>query len=177
MILEDRYKKWVNVSHSLAKIDQYLVTTVQGLGRLDVQQIQEDERYLKLNEKIRASDVEILRFSDYYTMAYLWVLGSYECIRTADQRVREDTNLLPTDTCQIIRETKQAFERVRIPLAKLEPASRHKDTDSHIAFPVMHQELGITWQVSSATFITRRVLSDAFLVTLESIWRSNQSQK
>lgn len=170
----DRYTRWVRASHALARIEQSLPSTVQWLGRLDVQHIQEDQRYLDLSEQLKATDVEIRRFSDHYTMSYLWVLESYKVLRAIYKQGRSTAELLPSAVCQLIRDTEQLFERVRIPLAKLKTAGKNKTADSHIFSPALNRELGIGWQVSPDAFITRRELSDAFLNVVERIQQSAQ---
>jgi len=39
--------------------------------------------------------------------------------------------------------------------------------DSHIAYPGLHQEYGVAWQLNETTIVSRKELSDAFLEALE----------
>jgi hypothetical protein len=105
---------------------------------------------------------------DHLTLSYLWVLGAYEIIRALDQRSREDEQFLP-ELKERLKKLKHEFERIRIPLAKFEAATRHRETDSHIAYPAINTEKGIAWRVSVDVWITRRDLSDSMLELLESI--------
>ena len=71
--------------------------------------------------------------------------------------------LLDTYATRLLTERlKHRFERIRIPLAKMELARRHP-TDDPIAYPAINLELGVASQVAEDTFITRRELSDALL--------------
>ena len=160
----ERNKRWVNVSHKLADFDQFLVVTAQGLGKLDSKLLKEDE--LLVRQEITSSPFGDL--SDHITMSYLWVLGAYEVVRSLDQRAREEANYLSGQK-ESLKQLKWRFERLRIPLAKFEAAKKHSDTDSHIAYPSLNTQLGIAWQVSQDTWITRRELSDSMLELFESI--------
>ena len=164
----ERYVRWVNSSHALGRIEPFLIPVIQGLGRLDVSLIIGDKRFAELHEETRNTIEEATNLTDRITYSYLWVLGSYELIRTLDQRCRENPRLLDNHLANKINETKQSFERLRIPLAKLEPSRRHRDTDSPIAYPAIHERMGISWHVSNV-FISRRELSDALLALFEEI--------
>ena len=169
----DRYTRWVRASRLFARIEHSLVSAVQWLGRLDVQQIQEDQRYLNLSEQLKATDGEIRRFSDHYTMSYLWVLESHKLLLTLAKRMRENVNLVPSDVLRLIGKTERVFERVLIPLTKQEP-TKQKGADSHIFSPALNRTLGIAWQVSPGEYLTRRELSDAFLGLMERVLQSIQ---
>lgn len=160
----DRYTKWVNVSIKLAAFDTFMVVTVQGLGKLDAKLIKEDEAIIQNG----SSSSPFGDISDHLTLSYLWVLGAYEIIRSLDQRTRSNTGFFPNYR-ESLRQLKWDFERIRIPLAKFEPAKKHKDTDSHIAYPWLNTALGVAWQVSEDTWITRRELSDSMLNIFESL--------
>ncbi|WP_246356603.1 hypothetical protein [Pseudomonas gingeri] len=101
------------------------------------------------------------------TQSYLWVLGAYEVVRTLTQRMSENQCNDPSQVFENFRQVKTRFARVRVPLAKFEPASIHKKTDSHIAYPGFSFNLGIAWQVSEGVIVSRRELSDALLNALE----------
>jgi len=164
----NRHTRWKRASHALERIEPSLVPTVQWLARLDVQHIEEGQRFLELSVEAKATDIEMLRFSDHYTMSYLWVLESYKVLRTIDKCVRNDCSLLPAEVYQLIRETEHVFEKIQ-----LDPARKQMASDSSIFSPVLNRESGIGWQVSPDVVITRRELSDAFLMLLERIQRSS----
>ena len=160
----DRYTKWVNISHGLAVFDVFMVITVQGLGKLDSKLLKEDQMLIQQG----ATSSPVGDVSDHVTLSYLWVLGAYEIIRSLDQRARVDTGFFPQSR-EHLQKLKWQFERLRIPLAKFEPARKHSDTDSHIAYPAINTALGVTWQVSENDWIARRDLSDSMLNFFESL--------
>jgi len=162
-IAEDRFATWVKVSHTLAKFEFFMVPLAQRLGKLDATLIEEDGRLIKLSSKDLESIPETLSLNDHITFSYLWILGTYELIRTLDQRCKEKPSLLDEQLRNDVRNTKYSFERLRIPLAKMEPAQRHRQTDYTIAYPAINPRLGIAWKVSDDMFISRRELSDLFL--------------
>lgn len=68
-----------------------------------------------------------------------------------------------------MNDLKHEIERLRIPLAKFEPARRFA-TDSPIAYPaLMGRDLGVAWHLGPDTFVSRRELSDALLSLVEDI--------
>lgn len=167
-----RSTRWIRAARLFGRIEQSLVPAVQWLGRLDMQQIHEDMRYLNLSSRLRATADEIRRFSDHYTMSYLWVLEAHEVLRMLDKRMRENIGMVTPDVRRLMQETEQVFGQVRIPLKKNEATNKQRDVDPHIFLPVLNRELGIGWQISQDNHITRRELSDAFLVLMESVLQS-----
>jgi hypothetical protein len=101
-------------------------------------------------------------------MGYLWVLGAYEIIRTLDQMFR-NVRKYPAQQQLGTEQLKHAFERVRIPLAKLEPATRYKSTDNRFAVPALILGRGLGWTVAEGVSIARGELSTQFLEFLESL--------
>jgi hypothetical protein len=167
----DRYSQWIRVSHAVGGVDQYrafMAVAIQGLARLDCQLIAADEQFLQLTEQQRATIPVSVEFSGRLTLSYLWVLGAYEIVRTLDQRTREASAGTPSPVAERITATKHLFERVRIPLAKFE-AARRNPNDSPIAYPAVSPVHGIAWLVADNSFISRRQLSDAFLVLLSDL--------
>ncbi len=160
-----RYSDWVTNSFAAVRFEQFLAFTIQMLGRLDCHLIEEDARFGELSQAAKADLPESLRLNDRFTLSYLWVLGAYEVVRTIHQRAPLVEGL-DKEVIEEIGATKRKFARLRIPLAKMEPASAHRDTDDPIAYPALHETLGVAWQVGLGTFIVRRELSDAFLEVL-----------
>ncbi len=160
-----RLERWIKASHVLAAYAPkraFIVVTCQDLARLDVKLISEDElvtQQLKLNNEVGV-------FSETSAYSYFWVLGGYELVRALDQRAREDSDFFP-DFSQAINDLKHQFERVRVPLAKFEPAGRHRRTDDDIAVPGFNYDLGTMWRVAPDVWISRRELSDGLLNLLE----------
>jgi hypothetical protein len=145
-----------------------MMIVVQGLGNLDCQLIQQDDKYCSLSEEELAKKPEMHEATDRLTLSYLWVLGSYEFVRTMDARARGNPGVLCALATRQLTELKRHFERIRIPLAKMEPAKRHP-TDSHVAYPAFHRQHGISWQIGPNVFVCRRELSDLLLGFLESL--------
>lgn len=170
----NRYQMWISFSHAVAKIEPFMVPIVQGLGRLDAWLVFESERYGSLPTEVRTTAAESIALNDRITLSYLWVLGAYELIRSIDQRkgiVRGFSDAVK----QLIGETKMYFNRVRVPLAKMEPAHQFKDSDGRIAYPYNHDSLGAAWRVSKTTVIARIDLSDHLLELLEEIHHTGLS--
>lgn len=163
---QPRYAKWVSVSHSVMLLEPELPIFIQGLGKLDARLVHEDAVFRALPKEQRGSPEESIKLTDRFIVSTLWVLGAYEVIRTLSQRVRQKPKVLTKRLAQQVVSTKNMFERVRIPLAKMEPAKRYKATDSSLARPAMHRDMGISWRVAAKTVIPRRRLSDRLLKLL-----------
>lgn len=157
----DRYTAWVNASHSLGRIEPFMVVAAQGLGKLDCQLLEADSTFLALDQQQRESIPASLTLSENLTLSYLWVLGAYELVRSISERLKGE----PSES--LFQDIKRALSRIRMPLAKFQPERRHARTDSHIAFPTVHRELGTAWQVGPDRFMVRRELSDLLLNTLQ----------
>jgi hypothetical protein len=169
MIDEQRYARWRRASFAFLQFEPHLLNTVQELGRIDAELFFRDVRYREIRERHDGTPEEWAELAGHsFTMAYLWVLGAYEVIRTLDQRFRE-IGLHEMGVYQGSKPLKHIFERVRIPLAKLEPAGRHKDTDRYFAMPVLIAGRGIGWTVADGVHICRSDLSTQFLDFLEGI--------
>lgn len=140
---------------------------VQQLGRLDVRLIQADETWPDrfLDGNLTAEDSTVLH--EHITLSYLWVLGAYEFVRTLCDRVSTDTEKTPEEIRNRLLQTKRHFTRVRVPLAKMEPASLFADEDGPVAYPGLKRGLGVAWQLNQCTIISRRELSDDLLGALE----------
>jgi len=170
----DRLNNWINCSLKLSKIDHFMVPILQGLGYLDIELIDYEDKLLKLEPSNKKAEKEIIddsiRLTKSFTYSYLWVLGSYELVRTIDQKCRENSNLLGENLNNKIKELKIKFERIRIPLAKMEPAKRYKETDYRIAYPTIKvpgNRLG--WRISENEYIVRKELSDDLLDVLDEL--------
>jgi hypothetical protein len=114
------------------------------------------------------SDADSIAIHEHITLSYLWVLGAYEFIRTLCDRVSvDDLEKTPAEVREILLEVKRRFARVRMPLAKMEAASKHEDEDGPIAYPGMRHGVGVAWKLNANTLVPRRELSDALLESLE----------
>lgn len=166
---EERFERWIKVSVGLQRLDNFLPSLLISIGKMDVDLYKKD---LELIEKYRkggdvTEDYELQWMKDHLTYSYLWILGAYEVVRTLTQFIEGKKDDDPQDVFGKFRETKNRFNRLRVPLAKLEPAKFHKETDFQIAYPGFDYDVGIAWKVSEDTVISRQGLSDLFLETLE----------
>ena len=161
-----RTERWVRASFATVRFEQVMCMTIQSLGRIDVSLIEGDELFIANFEINRNSLNENLKLNDRFTLSYLWVLGSYEVVRTICQCIKENRNGISEEMAGKFESLKKEFNRLRVPLAKMEASSAHKSTDSHFAYPAINTR-GIAWQVSQDVLITRRDLSDQLLETLE----------
>lgn len=170
----DRLNNWINCSLKLSKIDNFMAPILQGLGHLDIKLIDYEDKLLKLEPSNKKAEKEIIedsiRLTKSFTYSYLWVLGAYELVRTIDQKCRDNSNLLGEDLNNKIKELKIKFERIRIPLAKMEPARRYKETDYRIAYPTIKIPGNrLAWRISENEYVVRKELSDDLLDVLDEI--------
>lgn len=168
----DLYSRWNRASWSLAGIFPPILLVVQGLGAHDVMLRLIDssiEPFAKLQK-----DSPGLDLNAHLTQSYLWVLGVYEITRTIAQHGEEDVTLFSDTDLAKVRELKNAFARIRVPLAKLEPARKHRDTDYSFPWPAFGPGRGTEWAVSPTVIIFRSQLADAFLDVFETIRHSRR---
>jgi hypothetical protein len=163
----NRLERWIRASVTTAEFEQFMVIFVQGLGRLEISLGEGDQLFLANFEENKNSLPESLKLSERFTLSHLWVLGAYEVVRTICQRITENRASVPEEIARSFNELKREFARIRIPLAKMEPASAYKDTDSQIAFLALSPTRGIGWEVAQGVFISRQDLADRLLATLE----------
>ncbi|PHH40225.1 hypothetical protein [Pseudomonas putida] len=174
--MEERFERWVMVSIGMARFEEYLVSLIQDMGQLDAHLCAMDAKIVKADKAqlnaIYGSD----SVQQHRTQSYLWVLGAYEILRTLAQRIREGQSDDPSNVEDRIKEARDRFARVRVPLAKFEAAGKHKATDNHIAYPGIDFKCGIAWAVNETDFISRQELSDVFLGALEFVRASKLSR-
>lgn len=167
VMYEERFERWLKVSIGLARFDPFVMSLVQSLGQMDANLCETD---VSLVEKYKQGgnaneDYELIQ--GHLTHSYLWILGSYEVIRTLTQSIKENKSDDPVEVLKRFQDTKKRFARLRIPLAKFEAAKANNKTDFKIAYPGFAYDIGIAWQVSDDVVISRQELSDLFLETLE----------
>lgn len=165
--MDDRVQRWVSAGYKAAPIEMMMLPVIHALGQKDLELIRRDQIALNTFSQIEARAIQpteqhAMEFNDLLTQSYLWVLGSYEIIRSICERLDGDSRQ------QVARDAKHVFERVRMPLAKMATANRYK-ADSPIAYPAMNTQHGIAWQVHETVFITRYELSETFLNFLEGL--------
>lgn len=163
-----RYRRWILGSRALLFIEEALVFTVQELGRIDAQLYERDKRYRQIRVSNNGTEEEWRQVSESLALGYLWALGSYEVIRTLDQRFREG-GARWEHLRSFSRPVKHQLERVRIPLAKLEAPKSKNSPGRTIAHPALTAMHGLGWVLSPDEVVARTELSDHFLSFLEHV--------
>jgi hypothetical protein len=97
----------------------------------------------------------------------LWILGAYEVVRTLDQRAR-NRSLFDSQNRERIQSLKRRINRLRVPLAKLEPAGSNPDDDP-VPLPAYSEDHGVAWKLQDDLYLSRRELADSFLQVLSTL--------
>jgi hypothetical protein len=167
-----RYGEWVTRSFRWirANKDSGLPHHIQMLGIVDAELrgIRYPDIFNEENIPIE-DEYGILKLERFQIKAHLWVLGAYELVRMISQRVRENPELASDSSILEIQETKKLFERVRVPLAKLEASKRHEKTDFEVAFAGVGPE-GLGWKINEDLIIYQEELSDRLFAMFSAIW-------
>jgi len=169
--VKSRSEQWVKASYSTSKFEEdFFIVVVQQLARLDIELIKAD---LRLSPYKHIPSEPSLEYDKKFTLSYLWVLGAYEVIRAMCQRIEENKCSFSKETREKFQKVKREYNRLRVPLAKMEPSNSHSKTDSPIAWPCEHRDFGTSWQLNAETYISRFELSELLLGLLEE-FRSQQ---
>jgi hypothetical protein len=178
MNFQERKPLWINLAHSLKMIDITLVRYVQGLGKLDGKLAIDEERFKKyFTENPDVQKVDNVQEwaemrtnkSDQIILSQLWVLGCYEAIRTIDQFLRETKVDNFLNSSEMFKNAKHFYERVRIPLAKLEPSKVSKGKDNNIAIPGYSESASMIWKINNEEYIAREDLANVFIESLKTL--------
>lgn len=167
------YEKWV--AHSFrwirSNMDLGLPHHIQMLGIVD-SELRGIRRQHIFDDQGRPIEDEngTLVLERYQIKAHLWVLGAYEVVRMISQRLWKDDSLAQEFSIETVQEIKKLFERIRIPLAKLEASKRYKKTDYDVPSAGVG-ERGIGWQVSNDTIIYQEHLSEQLFFMFSKIAR------
>jgi len=163
-----RYSLWVQVSMSWLRNDTEGITftRLQGLGIIDAElyDINKQSIHTPIENDLTVFDVVNIK-------SYLWVLGVYEFLRMADQKIREKPEIANENARNQIKIAKDKFNRIRVPLAKLEPSKKHKNDYSVPKLGANDEQLG--WQINDNEIIYYRELSDLAIFTLNQLRLSN----
>jgi len=150
----------------LAPVEAFLISPARDLAQFDIELLQLDARIHQGGGEglLTAFDENSRRFG----LSRLWVLGAYELVRTVEEYLRANrgNSTHPAHTAAFA--LKQQFERLRIPLAKHQPARRHPG-DWPIAYPEYGPRGAVGWRVHQHVFIERRELADALLNFLDQL--------
>lgn len=161
--IQARLRSWNDCVHNVGSILPEAVWFLLGLARIDSTIIQMEGSLLPKYKANSGRNLSIDERTQHNTLSTLWIFGAYEVIRTLHQRLRKhpDPSVKDSELCFQIGELKKQFERVRIPLAKFEPAARFPQDGLPIAG--VHLDKGATWFVNSTDRVTRLDLSDDLL--------------
>jgi hypothetical protein len=165
----ERNKRWVTASLGLGCIETFMIPTVQGLGLLDCELIPKDARFEQLSEEEQGTFEESVMLTERFILSSLWVMGAYELVRTLDERHWHDNIFAVGEVAECLKMLLRTMERLRVPLAKMEPARRHRGTDYPIPQQYIMPGYGVAWRVSEDKLISRRWLSDGLLELLKLI--------
>lgn len=160
---QDRWRDWIRLSHAASMGDIAVAIVTQELGRLDAELMVEGPHVVRAFQSSAARpELEGQQMSDHITFSALWTLGAYELIRTLEERVRGGAP-------QTLLGAKDQLRRVRVPLAKLQPARPHLATDWGWPGSIADESRGIGWLVAPETPIFRKDLSELTRAALSSI--------
>lgn len=166
------YERWVTKSLRWVREekDSHIPHHVQLLGIVDAELrgLRREDIFDGSGSPIEDAD-GILALERHQIKAHLWVLGAYELVRMISQRLRENDGLASPESIEKVAETKKLFERVRIPMAKLEPSKRHEKTDFEVAYVGMGPK-GLGWKVSPDTIIYQEELSEKLYEMFAYMW-------
>lgn len=162
---QNELKKWIKLSQNLGSFEDFLMVSVQGLGRLSLQLDEIDKKIVQdLINSEKTTIKSSIKLTNTFTLSYLWVLGAYEVIRTVWglAKIEYEKGVLDEKAFKKITETKKYFTKIRIPLAKMQPW-RNKKGYSPIAYPILDTRRGIAWHIAQNEFISRKELAEVFL--------------
>lgn len=160
----ERHARWIAASFGFTRLQTWATVYIQGLGRLDIDLIERDAALVGTSKTNISLEIASMELSEVITLSHLWVLGAYELVRALNQQVNASIDGYSKVQKDLVLSTKHNFERIRMPLAKLEPASKWKSTDFSIAYPVLNASMGTAWHIANETVVTRRELSDKLLL-------------
>lgn len=163
--MPSRYIKWLHASQAVRTVNPILVTVVRGLGLLDRDLIDKDEKLFQdlIGKDKSQPSTELL---SHYTLSFLWVFGAYELVRTVVEAIGRQKLKLPKGIPQRLTELRdKRLGRLRMPLAKVQ-ASGQFQTDSAIPPASLRKNKGTTWEVNSGVAISRKEVSDELLSIL-----------
>jgi hypothetical protein len=157
-----RLQRWTAAGQRLWELDPWLSFVTTNLGRLDCKIIELDRHVIAEGQSLSGGG-HTYNKTESLSLSYFWILGAYELVRVLDQRAREG-DAFCSKTFPKIKDVKHQFERIRIPLAKLEASRRNKATDFQTAIPLFDFiKEGSSWIVAPNVAISRRELADQLL--------------
>ncbi|NWA10209.1 hypothetical protein [Pseudomonas gingeri] len=159
---DSRYQKWMMPLIYVQGFDMWFYEILNGLARMDAKLVAEDHWMTSFPEGASRGDSD--REKDHYTHSYLWVLGAYELIRTIWQQLNEGKH----PHAKTFRKLVEDFEKVRMPLAKLESPRKFKG-NLPIARVAIARPEGVCWILSNKLVVSRIELSDLLIEALNKV--------
>lgn len=153
--------RWTIGAFKFAPILLPYVNTLHGLGRLDIVLRVAAPQVFGALQGSEVSDPAGFLI-DYECLSNLWVMGGYEFARSLSARLGQGNA-----RADAAHDLKIQFERVRIPLAKFEPARRFRETDKETPDRLSRSDLGAGWILNSSTVIYRVDLADALVALFD----------
>lgn len=176
----------------------------RGLARFDARLVVEDQWAASLFQDESRREAECDRYLDHVIASQLWVLGAYELIRIVVEKLKEKEKFDKAIHEKSLKEIKKRnkrqgqkkiesnvfnqdplllrakvllrdFERLRMPMAKLQPAKEFK-ADNPIARPGLSGG-GVGWTTGAEMFVTRTELADKMIMVLSGYTRDEMAEK
>lgn len=164
----DRLQRWLFAGTKLSNLEMWFGFVTSSLGHLDCTIIACDNQVVAQRRPLDSGG-HVYDTSESLRLSYFWVLGAYELVRTIAQRTGEGAPLCAANFSGIDK-LKRDFERIRIPLAKLEASRNNKTTDFRTAIPIFDRKKNSTaWVVAPNVLISRRELADNLLDFLTAV--------
>lgn len=158
-----KFQKWALLSLFLQKDDLQLFLRSMELGYLDVilSQYESDlNRQISQSARREGENHKMFEFMEFSLLSKYFVYESYEFVRVLDKREEPSSKIK-----EFLSQKKRNFERVRVPLAKFEKATKFKETDFERPIQTF-SECGFTWQISDDLIVTRKQLADQLVEIL-----------
>lgn len=166
--IDRRFQEWCRYSEIIIKIHPKLFEYSLGLAQIDKTLITDDDRFVAHFQETKNCNSIAIDLGHHITISEFWVFAAYEFLRTLDEMCRDNSSLFTAPKNKEINNLKKYFLHIRIPLAKLEPATPYKNTD----YDVVNAEFscdGISWKVSDQLTISRLELSNKIYCLLETL--------
>lgn len=161
----DLYGEWIKLSGILEQFNFSMLSQFHGLCRIDSQILRSEE-----NSKLEKKPVPFWDHHELSTISYLWILGVYEIVRTLTEKAdpnRSDHTVFES-VLPSLKKLRNKLELVRMPLAKFEIAKKAdmQRFDLPFAYPAWHPDKGVSWQIGTSEFISRKDISDELMTVL-----------
>ena len=166
---DKRLIKWDTKSLNLISVDGKFPGIVRGLGRLDCYLRIQDELIIQTFGK-KDLYPNLSALEDFLTLSQLWVFGAYEFLRSLQQYLEAKKDLVDENKFEAVRDMKIKFERIRIPLAKLEPAKRFSNSDDVPKGALVlsnARDKGWCWKLNEEQYVWRKELGEDLLCFLD----------